>query len=74
MEENEQINGDTYKISVNFIVDVPRYYDDSIINTIVLGLNEYMHIKNESSISQKRKNELLMNIQREIDSLIILDE
>lgn len=75
MEENEIIkDGNTNKILINFIIDVPYFYDDSIINTIILGINQYVHIKNDINVSQKQKNELLMNIQRELDNLIVLDD
>ena len=74
MGENEPINESTSRILMRFIIDVPYHCEDSIINTIILELNEYIHIKSESNIPQRVKNELLMNIQRELDSLIRLDE
>lgn len=75
MEENNKLKtGDTFKIRINFDIDVPRNMEDSIVNSIIMGIHEYKMIKEDTYIPQKYKNELLMNIQREIDNLIILDE
>lgn len=75
MEENNKTKtGDTYKIRITFDIDVPRNMEDSIFNSIIMGIHQYKMIKEDIYIPQKNKNELLMNIQREIDNLIILDE
>lgn len=75
MEENNKIKtGDTFKIRITFDIDVPRNMEDSIFNSIIMGIYDYKMIKEDRNIPQKYKNKLLMNIQRETDNLLILNE
>lgn len=73
---NKTQNGNTFKLGITFEIDVPKDFKTSVLNSIILGLQEY-RIKeeedwnNETDLKIKVQNDLLMRIQSEIEQLIV---
>lgn len=73
---NKTQNGNTFKLEITFEIDVPKNFKTSVLNSIILGLQEY-RIKeeedwnNETELKIKVQNDLLMRIQSEIEQLIV---
>ena len=63
-------------MGVCFEIDVPKNFEESIFNSIILGLHEYKARENEvwnCDIDKKIsiQNNLLMRLQNEIEQLIV---
>lgn len=76
MDNNEIKEGNTFKLSIGFEIDVPKDFRTSVFNSIILGLQEYQSREKEqwnSDIDLKIRiqNDLLMRLQSEIEQLII---
>lgn len=72
----ENDNKSTQKRIINFEIDVPTNFEESVFNSIILGLLEYEarkydEWKTDLDVKVKIQNDLLMRIQSEIEQLII---
>lgn len=75
MENDDKIsNGNTFKLGISFDIDVPKNFNESVFNSIILGLVEYKNLEEEWNtdleLKIKLKNDLIMRIQSELEQLI----
>lgn len=76
MENDDKIsNGNTFKLGISFDIDVPKNFNESVFNSIILGLVEYKNLEKEEwntdlELKIKLKNDLIMRIQSELEQLI----
>lgn len=76
MENDGKIsNGNTFKLGISFDIDVPKDFNESVFNSIILGLVEYKNLEKEEwntdlELKIKLKNDLIMRIQSELEQLI----
>ncbi|MBS1340492.1 MAG: hypothetical protein HP028_04860 [Clostridia bacterium] len=76
MENDGKIsNGNTFKLGISFDIDVPKNFNESVFNSIILGLVEYKNLEKEEwntdlELKIKIKNDLIMRIQSELEQLI----
>ena len=76
MENEGKIsNGNTFKLGISFDIDVPKNFNESVFNSIILGLVEYKNLEKEEwntdlELKIKLKNDLIMRIQSELEQLI----
>lgn len=76
MENDGKIsNGNTFKLGISFDIDVPKNFNESVFNSIILGLVEYKNLEKEEwntdlELKIKIKNGLIMRIQSELEQLI----
>lgn len=76
MENDGKIsNGNTFKLGISFDIDVPKNFNESVFNSIILGLVEYKNLEKEEwntdlELKIKLKNYLIMRIQSELEQLI----
>ena len=76
MENDGKIsNGNTFKLGISFDIDVPKNFNESVFNSIILGLVEYKNLQKEEwntdlELKIKLKNDLIMRIQSELEQLI----
>lgn len=76
MENDGKIsNGNTFKLGISFDIDVPKNFNESVFNSIILGLVEYKNLEEEEwntdlELKIKLKNDLIMRIQSELEQLI----
>lgn len=76
MENDDKIsNGNTFKLGISFDIDVPKNFNESVFNSIILGLVEYKNLEEEEwntdlELKIKLKNDLIMRIQSELEQLI----
>lgn len=76
MENDGKIsNGNTFKLGISFDIDVPKNFNESVFNSIILGLVEYKNLEKEEwntdlELKIKIKNDLIMKIQSELEQLI----
>nr|DAT72576.1 MAG TPA: hypothetical protein [Caudoviricetes sp.] len=76
MENDGKIsNGNTFKLGISFDIDVPKNFNESVFNSIILGLVEYKNLEKEEwntdlELKIKLKNDLIMRIQSELEQLI----
>lgn len=76
MENDGKIsNGNTFKLGISFDIDVPKNFNESVFNSIILGLVEYKNLEKEEwntdlELKIKIKNNLIMRIQSELEQLI----
>lgn len=72
MEENKKF--ETYKYTLCFDIDVPRNLEESIFNSIIIGINQFKYMKDDGETTYRIRNNLLMKIQEELDQLMIPEE
>ena len=76
MENDGKIsNGNTFKLGISFDIDVPKNFNESVFNSIILGLVEYKNLEKEEwntdlELKIKINNDLIMRIQSELEQLI----
>ena len=76
MENDGKIsNGNTFKLGISFDIDVPKNFNETVFNSIILGLVEYKNLEKEEwntdlELKIKIKNDLIMRIQSELEQLI----
>lgn len=76
MENDGKIsNGNTFKLGISFDIDIPKNFNESVFNSIILGLVEYKNLEKEEwntdlELKIKIKNDLIMRIQSELEQLI----
>lgn len=76
MENDGKIsNGNTFKLGISFDIDVPKNFNESVFNSIILGLVEYKNLEKEEwntdlELKIKLKNDLIIRIQSELEQLI----
>ena len=76
MENDGKIsNGNTFKLGISFDIDVPKNFNESVFNSIIIGLVEYKNLEKEEwntdlELKIKLKNDLIMRIQSELEQLI----
>jgi hypothetical protein len=76
MENDGKVsNGNTFKLGISFDIDVPKNFNESVFNSIILGLVEYKNLEKEEwntdpELKIKLKNDLIMRIQSELEQLI----
>lgn len=76
MENDGKIsNGNTFKLGISFDIDVPKNFNESVFNSIILELVEYKNLEKEEwntdlELKIKLKNDLIMRIQSELEQLI----
>lgn len=76
MENDGKVsNGNTFKLGISFDIDVPKNFNESVFNSIILGLVEYKNLEKEEwntdlELKIKFKNDLIMRIQSELEQLI----
>ena len=74
MEENKSTK---QPLRITFKIDIPETINDSIFNSIILGLCDYINMKDvefRDIDKQKLLNDILMKVQHQIDDLIILED
>lgn len=62
------------KLTISFDIDVPKCFNESVFNSIILGLAEYKNLEKEEwnadELKIKFENDLIMRIQAEFEQLI----
>ncbi len=72
MEENKKFK--TCKYTLGFDIDVPRNLEESIFNSIIIGIHQFKYMKDDGETTYRDRNNLLMKIQEELDQLMIPEE
>lgn len=70
MEDNTE-KYKTYKIGIMFEIDVPKDMQKSILNSVVIGINDYKNMMDDFNIPIEAKNDLITRIQNELEQLKI---
>ena len=72
MEENKKF--ETNKYTLCFDIDVPKNFEESIFNSIIIGIHQFKYMKDDGETTYRDRNNMLIKIQEELDQLMIPEQ